>query len=272
MLNLFLWIYATVSCLTVCGIIAKEKFGPNFEWWHRMSAKEKFLFCFEWAFPVLFRSILWPITLPIVLNSWIVDRRRQEREAKRILEIKTRWALVCAEVHARIPNAISDEGEADALKQSLSELAQTEPRILRDAHFGRELLKEAFDNQHPQEDIDEACSRIKAARPQQFAMISPLERTDVATSRPWAFVMTKAFKKSIAKIDAKAKGQLLTALAEVCDDPLTVKGNTIKPLMRDLKDCWRYRLGNYRLIYLPEKKERTVVFLRFSPRGEVYCS
>ena len=32
----------------------------------------------------------------------------------------------------------------------------------------------------------------------------------------------------------------------------------------------RYRLGDYRIVYWPDKRERRVVLERFGPRGDVY--
>jgi mRNA-degrading endonuclease RelE of RelBE toxin-antitoxin system len=42
------------------------------------------------------------------------------------------------------------------------------------------------------------------------------------------------------------------------------------PLDANLKGCWRYRIGDWRLVYRPDPRERTVVLLDFAPRDGIY--
>ena len=67
----------------------------------------------------------------------------------------------------------------------------------------------------------------------------------------WSIRLSPEFTKSISKIDKKLKGRVLEAITKVVESPTTISGNTIKPLTNDLKGFWRYRIGDYRLIYSP---------------------
>ena len=86
----------------------------------------------------------------------------------------------------------------------------------------------------------------------------------------WMIGLTTEFIKSIKKVDKKLKGRILDALGWLSKDPVTMKGNTVKPLTDELAGLWRYRVGNYRLIYKPDDKSKRVTLLTFSPRGDAY--
>jgi superfamily I DNA/RNA helicase/mRNA-degrading endonuclease RelE of RelBE toxin-antitoxin system len=56
---------------------------------------------------------------------------------------------------------------------------------------------------------------------------------------------------------------------EIAAAPNTVRGNTIKPL-RGWDNVWRYRLGDYRLIYAIAPDNPIIQLLAIGPRGSVY--
>jgi mRNA-degrading endonuclease RelE of RelBE toxin-antitoxin system len=64
-------------------------------------------------------------------------------------------------------------------------------------------------------------------------------------------IFSEDFIKSVAKIDKKLQGRILEALAKITEAPTTIIGDTVKPLSGDLKGLWRYRIGDYRLVYDP---------------------
>ena len=94
----------------------------------------------------------------------------------------------------------------------------------------------------------------------------------VARSRPldWNIAFTAAFSKAIARADRSMQGRVLLALAELSSDPITQRGDTVKPLLADKEGRWRYRLCDYRLVYEPHDVTRMVILLDFAPRGGVY--
>jgi mRNA-degrading endonuclease RelE of RelBE toxin-antitoxin system len=87
---------------------------------------------------------------------------------------------------------------------------------------------------------------------------------------PWVLGVTPSFRKSVARIDKKLLGRVLEALLRLVSNPRKQQGDTIKPLEGDQKGLWRYRIGDFRLIYQPVQANRQVVLLYFGPRGDVY--
>jgi mRNA-degrading endonuclease RelE of RelBE toxin-antitoxin system len=82
--------------------------------------------------------------------------------------------------------------------------------------------------------------------------------------------MSRAFTKAISGIDRKLQGRVLEALSEICVDPITQRGDTIKPLRADLDGCWRYRIGDFRLVYSPDLQSGDITLLAFAGRGSIY--
>jgi mRNA-degrading endonuclease RelE of RelBE toxin-antitoxin system len=87
---------------------------------------------------------------------------------------------------------------------------------------------------------------------------------------PWFIGMTSGFSKDINKIDRKLQGRILEALNEITQNPVSLRGDTVKPLSGELEGCWRYRIGDYRLIYSPDKSTGDITLLAFESRGSVY--
>ena len=88
-------------------------------------------------------------------------------------------------------------------------------------------------------------------------------------ARKWKFTLAKEFRR-----DLKRQPQLLDrsiqAIMEVCDSPMSAMGNTVKPLTNELQGMWRYRIGDFRVVYEPDGGKRTVHFLGLRPRGSAY--
>jgi mRNA-degrading endonuclease RelE of RelBE toxin-antitoxin system len=87
---------------------------------------------------------------------------------------------------------------------------------------------------------------------------------------PWYIGMSSNFSKAISKIDRKLQGRILEALAHITESPTTIRGDTVKPLTGELKGCWRYRLGDYRLIYSPDQSSGDITLLAFASRGSIF--
>ncbi len=87
---------------------------------------------------------------------------------------------------------------------------------------------------------------------------------------PWYIAMTDEFLKAIQAIDRKLQGRILEAISYLSRSPTVPKGDTVKPLTGDLKGLWRYRLGDYRLVYQPNMDDKQVVLVAFTSRAEAY--
>ena len=86
----------------------------------------------------------------------------------------------------------------------------------------------------------------------------------------WYFGMTDEFIKSIRKVDRKTQGRILEAIKLICENPMELKGNTNKPLSGSMNGLWRYRIGNFRLIFQPDSSSKNIILLSFSDRGSAY--
>ncbi len=78
------------------------------------------------------------------------------------------------------------------------------------------------------------------------------------------------FCKSIDAHDKVMKAKLLEAMINLSKEPMISVGDTIKPLANYEYDFWRYRLGDYRLIYLTNKDKKIVRLVEFGKREDIY--
>jgi len=86
----------------------------------------------------------------------------------------------------------------------------------------------------------------------------------------WYIGLTGDFNKAIGKIDKKLQGRILQALGNIVKAPLVSVGNTVKPLTGNKKGLWRYRIGDFRLIYQPDQASKHILLLSVLPRGSAY--
>jgi len=92
----------------------------------------------------------------------------------------------------------------------------------------------------------------------------------VADIEDWNVGFSGEFAKETRRLDRKLQGQIFVAIQDILTNPMTVRGDTVKPLERNLKGLWRYRVGDYRIIYRPQPDQRRVELVTFGPRGAVY--
>lgn len=114
----------------------------------------------------------------------------------------------------------------------------------------------------------------RASRPSPEILISSksaafIDKTDNAPP-PWFVGYTREFSSEVMHLDRKIQGRILEALMELSREPATPKGDTIKPLTADKKGFWRYRIGDFRLVYKPDRSKATVLAVSFSDRGSAY--
>ena len=85
---------------------------------------------------------------------------------------------------------------------------------------------------------------------------------------PWQLVYTNSFRSDVRR-HMNEFTRISQATLNICRDPVTPRADTVKPLQGHL-DRWRYRLGDYRIVYSADKRERRIVLDLFGPRGDVY--
>lgn len=85
----------------------------------------------------------------------------------------------------------------------------------------------------------------------------------------WLITHKPAYDAAFVELSKTQQKQATQAHAELEENPITPRGNTIKPL-KGWKNLWRYRLGDYRLIYSADPERKVVQLLAIGPRSEVY--
>jgi mRNA-degrading endonuclease RelE of RelBE toxin-antitoxin system len=86
----------------------------------------------------------------------------------------------------------------------------------------------------------------------------------------WKIHISPTFKKAIKKLNSASKDKFLDAIGEILRDPLSKKGDLIKPLNNNKKGLWRYRLGKKRILYHPDVIDKKIILLDFSDRSKIY--
>ena len=85
----------------------------------------------------------------------------------------------------------------------------------------------------------------------------------------WLITHKPAYDTGFIDLPKNLQKQATQAHAELEQDPATPRGNTIKKL-KGWDNVWRYRLGDYRLIYSTLPEQQVVQLLAIGPRGRVY--
>ena len=86
----------------------------------------------------------------------------------------------------------------------------------------------------------------------------------------WLLGFGRSFRKAVDSIDRKLQGRTLEAIAGIALAPLTIRGDTVKPLSGDMAGLWRYLIGDFRLVYHTDEATRTITLYDFASRGSVY--
>jgi len=100
--------------------------------------------------------------------------------------------------------------------------------------------------------------------------IGHAKRIEPKEIQDWQGIFASDFKKAVKLLDKNLQGRVFSAILEILESPLDMRGDTLKPLTAELKGAWRYRLGDYRLVYLPSSEGKKVIFLDIGARGGIY--
>lgn len=85
----------------------------------------------------------------------------------------------------------------------------------------------------------------------------------------WFITHKPSYDTDFIDLSKDLQKQATQAHAELAQDPVTPRGNTIKKL-KGWDNVWRYRLGGHRLIYSVLPQSQVVQLLAIGPRGSVY--
>ena len=130
------------------------------------------------------------------------------------------------------------------------------------ARTDRQLLEQRL--------LDYQIPKLAASQPRPLALEINFSVAEPDAREDWTMLWSPDFEKSVRKLDKNLQGRVLAAMLDVLEQPVTPRGDTVKPLTEDLKGLWRYRVGDYRLVYLPQPKVHKVLFVDVGSRGGIY--
>jgi mRNA-degrading endonuclease RelE of RelBE toxin-antitoxin system len=232
-----------------------------------------------------------PIFL-IVMGSGLYDERKRKAGQKNLTRQKSAY------INARVNEACRDKSDtlSDAEYQSLCQvqangfdpLTLIKPELIKDVltdFWERDIDPhlpswDSIRRRAEDEDENEVLfslspeikeSRVRASMPtRQPKRLSEHYSAIIPKKQEWSFKLSSDFLKAIKKADKTTKARIMTSLTEICVSPLDVKGKTQKPLVGDKVGIWSYRIGDSRLLYVPDPDEELILFVSFSSRGSAY--
>jgi len=84
----------------------------------------------------------------------------------------------------------------------------------------------------------------------------------------WEIFLTKPANKYYDHVTSELQEQFDHCFAALEANPLF--GTNIKPLAGSLKGLYRYRTGDWRIIYRPLRDKKAVEIIAILPRGDAY--
>lgn len=90
----------------------------------------------------------------------------------------------------------------------------------------------------------------------------------MARQESWDIILTKPAEKDYDQVTSELQEQFDHCFAALEDNPLY--GTNIRPLTGSLKGLFRYRTGDWRIIYRPLRNKRIVEIIAILPRGDAY--
>jgi len=159
--------------------------------------------------------------------------------------------------------------ELESIAAGLTELASGKV-VFQHPHVATATLLELWQPGEPViEDQPERIFREALDAPEYGVQYRSFRGVPVQLT--WDLGFTSEFSKAIASIDRKLQGRVLQALNYISSKPTVPKGNTVKPLSGEHKGLWRYRIGDYRLIYRPDSDNTRVELITVVSRGSAYA-
>lgn len=150
------------------------------------------------------------------------------------------------------------------LEKAIAEVAAGDFEILRFRSQIHTELSRLWDFEGDTMSIRESRAEYSTSPPSVSYSVSEPEPLS------WFIALTPTFRKAISAVDKKLQGRIMSAVSELSENPTSLHGDTRRPLSGPLKGYWRYRLGDYRLVYEPKEAQRVVRLLDFAARGGIY--
>jgi len=205
----------------------------------------------------IFLFVFWPLLVLIVGKEFLFPVNEESIPENNVTLRKSLSLLENEE-------SLSDD-EKNSIKNTIVELENEITSFARFSQIEASLNEFWRIELHPKLYFDYLHGKKRLEEPEadsgvRFSIKAP----------DWYIGFSNEFLKSIKGIDKKLQGRVLESLKVISESPLELNGNTVKPLGKQLKGLWRYRIGDYRLLYKPDSESKLILILRFSHRKEVY--
>lgn len=90
----------------------------------------------------------------------------------------------------------------------------------------------------------------------------------MARQETWEIFLTKPAEKSHDRVSKNLQEQFDLCFGDLEENPLY--GPNIRALTGSMKGLFRYRTGNWRIIYRPQRDLRIIEVIAILPRGDAY--
>lgn len=86
----------------------------------------------------------------------------------------------------------------------------------------------------------------------------------------WKIEIKLTAEKSYLKLDKKTRKRIKKALQELEQEENPLSRNNVKPLTGKLQGDYRLRVGDWRLLFTPERNKKIIYIYAILPRGNAY--
>ena len=219
--------------------------------------------------PTLLSILLWPILIIFIwkellgIDKVVTPLKGYLKKKRAILRFKREvHGINCNKSISLQELASLHESFFDFLEGRVTRFAWPDDLVKCIREFWAEGLppSEYFERRFAKIRSQQECSQAETTEKVFFKIAEP----------EWYIGMTDEFSKNIRNIDRKIQGRILEAINDIIKDPTSLRGDTVKPLTGNLNGFWRYRIGDFRLVYQPNKQSRLILLHTFASRGDIY--
>lgn len=86
----------------------------------------------------------------------------------------------------------------------------------------------------------------------------------------WEIEVKPTAEKYYLKLDRKTRKRIKEALRELSEEENPLFYHNVRPLTGQLQGDYRLRVGDWRLLFTPDRSKKVLYFYAILPRGDVY--
>ena len=86
----------------------------------------------------------------------------------------------------------------------------------------------------------------------------------------WKIEIKPTAEKSYLKLDKKTRSRIKKSLLELEKSENPLMHQNVRPLIGKLRGDYRLRVGDWRVLFTPEKDQKIIYVYAILPRGDAY--